>query len=58
MSAIEVHLDISRKQARRLLRDARRPVEVRLSTIVAAAGVLFTAGMVGGFALRAWQLMQ
>jgi hypothetical protein len=58
MTAIEVHLELSRKQAHRLLRDARRPIEIRLSTIAAAAGVLFTAGVVGGFALRAWQLVQ
>jgi hypothetical protein len=55
MAAIDAHFEISRKHARRLLRDAQRPIQVHASTVAAAAFALFCASVVGGYLLRAWQ---
>jgi nitrate reductase NapE component len=58
MTAIDLHLATTRKQARRLLRDAQRPIEVRLSTIGSGVFALFALSVIGGYSFRAWLMVQ
>lgn len=54
MATIDAHLELTRRQASRLLRDARRPLQVHAGTIASLAFALFCASVVGGYLLRAW----
>jgi hypothetical protein len=54
MATIDAHFELSRQQAERLLRDARRPLQVHASTIASFAFALFCASVVGGYLVRAW----
>ena len=56
MTSAEMHLQLARQQATRLLQRAETPVRITDQHLILGAVAIFLAGLVGGFAWSVWEL--
>ena len=56
MTSAEMHLQLARRQATRLLQRAETPVRITDQHLILGGAAIFLVGLIGGFAWRVWEL--